>query len=116
MDIDILFATGNEAITAKFLELWHTADYQGLVIEQTGWVPNQQSYFDARPAFSDASNVMVAPFCALEPIAKFKPSIVGWEEVQKVMADYITKAVMGEMTAADAFTAAGAEVDTLLAG
>ena len=116
MDIDILFKTGNEAITAKFLELWHTADYQGLVIEQTGWVPNQQSYFAARPAFSDASNVMVAPFCALEPIAKFKPSIVGWEEVQKVMADYITKAVMGEMSAADAFAAAGAEVDKLLAG
>lgn len=116
MDIDILFKTGNEATTAKFLELWHTAQYQGLVIEQTGWVPNQQSYFDQRSAFSDASNVMVAPFCALEPIAKFKPSIVGWEEVQKVMADYITKAVMGEMTAADAFAAAGAEVDKLLVG
>lgn len=116
MDIDILFATGNEAITAKFLELWHSADYQGLVIEQTGWVPNQQSYFEARPAFSDASNILVAPFCALEPIAKFKPSIVGWEEVQKVMADSITKAVMGEMSAADAFAAAGAEVDKLLAG
>ena len=116
MDIDILFATGNEAITAKFLELWHTADYQGLVIEQTGWVPNQQSYFDARPAFSDASNTMVAPFCALEPIAKFKPSIVGWEEIQKTMADCITKAVMGEMTAAEAFSTAGAEVDRLLVG
>ncbi|HRX59034.1 MAG TPA: sugar ABC transporter substrate-binding protein [Eubacteriales bacterium] len=115
MDIDILFATGNEEITAKFLELWHTAQYQGSVIEDAGWVPNQQSYFDERPAFSDETNVMVAPFCALEPIAKFKPSLIGWEEIQKVMADYVTKAVMGEMSATDAFTAAGEQVDKLLA-
>lgn len=116
MDIDILFATGNEEITAKFLELWHTAEYQGSVIENAGWVPNQQSYFDERPAFSDETNVMVAPFCALEPIAKFKPSLIGWEEVQKVLADYVTKAVMGEMSAAEAFEAAGSQVDKLLAG
>lgn len=116
MDIDIIFATGNEEITSKFLELWHTADYQGRVIEETGWVPNQQSYFESRPAFSDKTNVMVAPFCALEPIAKFKPSIIGWEEVQKTMADYITKAVMGELSAADAFAAAGEQVDKILAG
>ncbi len=116
MDIDIIFATGNEEITSKFLEMWHTADYQGRVIEETGWVPNQQSYFESRPAFSDETNVMVAPFCALEPIAKFKPSIIGWEEIQKTMADYITKAVMGEMSAADAFAAAGEQVDKILAG
>ncbi len=116
MDIDLIFKTGNEETTAKFIDMWHTSDYQGLVIEQTGWVPNQASYFEDRAAFSDETNVMVAPFCALEPIAKFKPSIVGWEQVQKAMADAITKAVMGEVSAADAFAQAGGEVDALLAG
>jgi len=116
MDIDIIFKTGNEDTTAKFIDLWHTADYQGLVIEQTGWVPNQASYFEKRAAFSDETNVMVAPFCALEPIAKFKPSIVGWEQVEKSMADAVTKAVMGEMSPADAFAQAGSEVDAIIAG
>lgn len=116
MDIDIMFATGNEETTTKFLEMWHTSEYQGRVIEETGWVPNQASYFKDRPAFSDESNVMVAPFCALEPIAKFKPSLIGWEEIEKVLADAITKAVMGQMTAEEALALAGPQVDKVLAG
>jgi ABC-type glycerol-3-phosphate transport system substrate-binding protein len=115
MDIDLLLANGNEDITAKFLEMWHTADYQGKVIEETGWVPNQASYFEKRPAFSDPTNVRVAPFCALEPIAKFKPTFVGYTQVEQIIADSISKSVMGEMSAADAFASAGKQVDKVLA-
>ncbi len=115
MDIDILFDTGNQDTAAKFLELWHSSDYQGLVIEQTGWVPNQSSYLDKRPAFSDQSNMMVAPFAKLEPLAKFKPTFVGYAQVEKTMADFITKAVMGEMSAKDAISGIGSEIDKLIA-
>lgn len=113
MDVDLVFKTGNEAAAAQFLEFWHTADRMGEVVEQAGWVPNQQSFY-TRPAFTDPENVMVAPFAAFEPMAKFKPAIANWEEVQKIMADYITMAVMGEMTAADAFAQAGPMVDELM--
>lgn len=113
MDVDLVFKTGNEEAAGKWLEFWHTKDRMGDVIEQAGWVPNQKSFFE-RPAFTDPENVMVAPFAALEPMAKFKPTISSWEEVQKIMADYITKAVMGEMTPAEAFAEAGPMVDELL--
>lgn len=114
MDVDLVFKTGNEAATAKWLEFWHNKDREGLVIEQAGWVPNQTSFYE-RASFNDASNIMVAPFTALEPIAKFKPSISSWEELQKIMADAITKAVMGDLTAAEAFEIAGKQADELLA-
>ena len=57
---------------------------------------------------------MVAPFAKMEPMAKFKPSITCWEEVQKAMADAITKAVMGEISAKEAMELAGNQVDELL--
>ncbi len=113
MDVDLVFKTGNEEAASKWLEFWHTKDRMGVVVENAGWVPNQKSFFE-RPAFTDPENTFVAPFAALEPMAKFKPGISTWEEVQKVMADYITKAVMGEMSAADAFAEAGPLVDELL--
>ena len=78
------------------------------------FVPNQQSYFKEIPEFTDSANVMVAPFAAMEPMAKFKPSITCWEEVQKALADAVTKAVMGEMTAGEAMETAGKQVDELL--
>lgn len=115
MDVDLVFNTGNQKAAAKWLEFWHTPQYQGQVINQAGWVPNQQSYFDSIPQFTEETNVMVAPFARMEPIAKFKPSITCWEEVQKYMADAVTKAVMGEMSAAEALETAGRQVDELLA-
>jgi len=114
MDVDLVFNTGNQEAAAKWLEFWHTPEYQGQVINQAGWVPNQQSYFESIPEFTDDTNVMAAPFAKMEPIAKFKPSLTCWEEVQKYMADAITKAVMGEITAAEAMAAAGQQVDDLL--
>ena len=59
--------------------------------------------------------MMVAPFAAMESMAKFKPSITCWEEVQKAMADAVTKAVMGEISPAQAMELAGDQVDELLA-
>ncbi|MBS5603671.1 MULTISPECIES: ABC transporter substrate-binding protein [Enterocloster] len=115
MDVDLVFNTGNQEAAAKWLEFWHTAKYQGQVINQAGFVPNQQSYFKEIPEFTDPSNVMVAPFAAMEPMAKFKPSIICWEEVQKAMADAVTKAVMGEISASEAMELAGKQVDELLA-
>lgn len=114
MDIDLVFNTGNQETAAKWLEFWHQAKYQGQVINQAGFVPNQQSYFKEIPEFTDSANVMVAPFAAMEPMAKFKPSITCWEEVQKALADAVTKAVMGEMTAGEAMETAGKQVDELL--
>lgn len=114
MDVDLLFKTGNEAAAAKWLEFWHNKDREGLVIEKTGWVPNQKSFYD-RKSFSDPTNVMVTPFTALEPIAKFKPTVIAWEEIQKNLSDAVTKAVMGKMSAADALALAGKQVDALLA-
>ena len=60
MDIDLVFNTGNQEAAAKWLEFWHTAKYQGQVINQSGFVPNQQSYFKEIPEFTDPANVMVA--------------------------------------------------------
>jgi len=114
MDVDLIFNTGNQEAAAKWLEFWHTPGYQGQVVNQSGWVPNQQSYFAAIPQFTDETNVMVAPFSKMEPITKFKPSITCWEEVQKYMADAVTKAVMGELSAAEAMETAGRQVDELL--
>lgn len=114
MDVDLVFNTGNQELAAKWLEFWHQHEYQGKVVEQSGWVPNQKSYFESMPIFTDESNVMIAPFAKMEPIAKFKPSIICWEEVQKVMADAITKAVMGELSAEEAINLAGEQVDSLL--
>lgn len=114
MDVDLVFNTGNQELAAKWLEFWHQPEYQGKVVEQSGWVPNQKSYFESMPIFTDESNVMIAPFAKMEPIAKFKPSIICWEEVQKVMADAITKAVMGELSAEEAINLAGEQVDSLL--
>ena len=51
-----------------------------------------------------------------EPIAKFKPTLICWEEVQKYLADAVTKAVMGELTAQEAMELAGGQVDEALAG
>ena len=115
MDIDLLFKTGNEEITAKFLVLWHQAKYQGEVINDAGWVPNQASYVEQIPAFSDPDNALVAPFVAMEGIAKFKPSITCWEEIQKIMADHVTNAVFGIETAEEAWAAAEAECNAVLA-
>lgn len=114
MDVDLVFNTGNQELAAKWLEFWHQPEYQGKVVDQSGWVPNQKSYFESMPIFTDESNVMIAPFAKMEPIAKFKPSIICWEEVQKVMADAITKAVMGELSAEEAINLAGEQVDSLL--
>ena len=114
MDVDLVFNTGNQEAAAKWLEFWHTAKYQGQVINQSGFVPNQQSYYAAIPEFTDEANVMVAPFAKMEPMAMFKPSITCWEEVQKAMADAVTKAVMGEITAQEAMELAGKQVDELL--
>lgn len=114
MDVDLVFNTGNQEAAAKWLEFWHQPEYQGKVVDQSGWVPNQKSYFESMPIFTDESNVMIAPFAKMEPIAKFKPSIICWEEVQKVMADAITKAVMGELSAEEAINLAGEQVDSLL--
>lgn len=116
MDIDLMFATGNEEITGQWLEFWHQAQYQGKVFEIAGWVPNQASYYEENPAFTDPENIMVAPFAEYEPIAKFKPTLICWEEVQKYLADAVTKAVMGELTAQEAMELAGGQVDEALAG
>jgi hypothetical protein len=58
---------------------------------------------------------MVTPFTALEPIAKFEPIVIAWEEIQKNLSDAVKKAVMGKMSAADALALAGKQVDALLA-
>lgn len=115
MDVDLLFATGHEKETAQWLEFWHQAKYQGEVIKAAGWVPNQASYVEAIPEFSDPNNALVAPFVAMENQAKFKPSITCWEEIQKIMADHITKAVFGEETADAAWAAAETECNAVLA-
>ncbi len=114
MDIDLIFATGNEEITGKFLEKWHQSKYQGEVINKAGFVPNQSSYVAEIAAFSDPENALVAPFVQMEPQAKFKPAITCWEEIQKIMADYITKAVFGQMSAKDAFASAEKECNAVL--
>lgn len=114
MDIDLVFNTGNQEAATKWLEFWHKPEYQGEVINQSGFVPNQLSYFYEIPAFTDDSNVMVAPFSKMESIVKFKPSIIGWEEVQKSLADAVTKAVMGELSAEEAMELAGNQVDEIL--
>ena len=115
MDVDLVFDTGNQDITAKWLEFWHQAKYQGKVIDKAGFVPNQASYYKEMPIFTDEANVFVAPFAAMEPIAKFKPSITCWEEIQKIMADNVTKAVFGQLTAAEAFAAAEKDCNEVLA-
>ena len=115
MDIDLLFKTGNEEITADWLEFWHQSKYMGEVINQAGWVPNQASFVKEIAAFSDPDNMLVAPFVEYEPMAKFKPSIVCWSEFEKIFSDYVTKAVFGQMTAAEAFAAAETECNALLA-
>lgn len=115
MDVDLMFKTGNEEATAKWLEFWHQAKYQGNVIKEAGWVPNQASFVEAIPEFSDPDNALVAPFVAMEGVAKFKPSITCWEEVQKIMADHITNCVFGAETAEEAWAAAEAECNAVLA-
>lgn len=115
MDVDLVFKTGNEEAAAKWLEFWHQTKYQGEVFNDSGFVPNQASYYAENPIFTDPENELVAPFGAMESIAKFKPSITCWEEIQKIMADYITKAVFGQMSAADAFAAAETECNAVLA-
>ncbi|NCB70765.1 MAG: sugar ABC transporter substrate-binding protein [Clostridia bacterium] len=115
MDVDLMFATGNEDITGKFLEKWHQSKYMGEVINAAGWVPNQSSFVADIPAFSDVSNELVSPFVKMEPQARFKPSITCWEEIQKIMADSITKAVYGEMSAKAAFAKAEIECNEVLA-
>jgi maltose-binding protein MalE len=115
MDVDLMFATGNEDITGKFLEKWHQSKYMGEVINAAGWVPNQSSFVADIPAFSDTSNELVSPFVKMEPQARFKPSITCWEEIQKILADSITKAVYGEMTAKAAFAKAEIECNEVLA-
>ena len=115
MDIDLMFKTGNEEITGKWIEFWHQAKYQGEVVNQAGWVPNQASYKEEIAAFSDPENMLVAPFVEYEPQAKFKPSIICWSEFEKIFSDYITKAVFGQMTPAEAFAAAETDCNALLA-
>ena len=115
MDIDLLFATGNEEIAGNFLEKWHQAKYQGQVINAAGWVPNQASYIAEIPEFSDPTNELVSPFVQMEHMAKFKPSITCWEEIQKILADSITKAVYGQMSVKDAFAQAEVECNEVLA-
>lgn len=115
MDIDVLFKTGNEEITAKWLEFWHQAKYMGESTNRIGFVPNQASIKAGVPAFTDPDNMLVAPFVEFEPIAKFKPSIICWSEFEKIFSDYVAKAVLGQMTAADAFAAAEVDLNALLA-
>jgi len=114
MDVDLVFNTGKQADAAKWLEYWHTAERQAAVIEDAGFVPNQKSYY-SRPSFTDPTNAFVAPFSQMEPLAKFKPSIVRWAEVQKALTDAVTKAVMGSLTAEEAMELAGSQVDKILA-
>lgn len=115
MDVDLVFNTGNQEAAAQWLEFWHQTKYQGEVFNDSGFVPNQASYYAENPIFTDPNNELVAPFGAMESIAKFKPSITCWEEIQKIMADYVTKAVFGQMSAADAFAAAETECNAVLA-
>ena len=115
MDIDVLFKTGNEEIAGQWLEFWHQAKYMGEVINRVGWVPNQASFVEEIAAFSDPENALVAPFVAMEPQAKFKPSIGCWSEFEKIFSDYVTKAVFGMMTPEEAFAAAEVDCNALLA-
>lgn len=115
MDIDLMFKTGNEEITAQWLEFWHQAKYEGEVINAAGWVPSQASFKEEIPAFTDPDNMLVAPFVEYEAQAKFKPSIICWSEFEKIFSDHITKAVFGQMTPADALAAAETECNALLA-
>ncbi len=115
MDVDLLFKTGNEEIAAQWLEFWHQPQYMGQVIKEAGWVPNQQSIIEGIPEFTDPDNYLVSPFVALEGIAKFKPSIICWEEIQKVMADHITNAVFGMETPSQAWAAAEKECNEIIA-
>lgn len=115
MDIDLIFKTGNEEITGQWLEFWHQSKYMGEVINQAGWVPNQASFSKEIAAFTDPENMLVAPFVEYEPMAKFKPSIICWSEFEKIWSDYITKAVFGQMTAAEALAAAEVDCNALLA-
>ena len=115
MDVDLLFKTGNEEIAAQWLEFWHQAQYMGQVTKELGFVPNQQSIIEAIPDFTDPANTLVAPFVEFEGIAKFKPSIICWEEIQKIMADHITNAVFGRETPAEAWAAAEKECNEVIA-
>ena len=115
MDVDLVFDTGNQKEAAQWLEFWHQTKYQGEVFNDAGFVPNQASYYEENPIFTDPDNDLIAPFSELESIAKFKPSITCWEEIQKIMADYITQAVFGQMTASEAFAAAETECNAVLA-
>ena len=115
MDVDLLFKTGNEEIAAQWLEFWHQPQYMGQVIKVAGFVPSQKSIIEAIPDFTDPENNLVAPFVAFEGIAKFKPSIICWEEIQKIMADHITNAVFGNETPAEAWAAAEKECNEVIA-
>lgn len=115
MDIDVLFKTGNEEIAAQWLEFWHQAQYMGEAISDLGFIPNQASIIAGLPEFTDPENALVAPFVEYEPMAKFKPTIGCWSEFEKIFSDYVTKAVFGQMTAAEAFDAAEADCNALLA-
>lgn len=115
MDVDLLFKTGNEEIAAQWLEFWHQAQYMGQVTKELGFVPNQKSIIEAIPDFTDPENALVAPFVEFEGMAKFKPSIICWEEIQKIMADHITNAVFGRETPAEAWAAAEKECNEVIA-
>ncbi len=115
MDVNLVFNTGNQEAAAQWLEFWHTPEYMGRVVDASGFMPPQASFFEEMPIFTDPENVMVTPFTEYGAIAKFKPSISCWEEVQKVMADAVTKTVMGELTAEEAVASAAQQVDKLLA-
>ncbi|MDO5023155.1 MAG: extracellular solute-binding protein [Eubacteriales bacterium] len=115
MDVDLVFKTGKEDKAAKWLEFWHQAKYQGKVIDKAGWVPNQASHFEEMPIFTDESNLLVAPFAKMNTNIKFKPSITCWEEIQKILADHITKAVFEQMTAEEAFAEAEKQCNAVLA-
>ena len=114
MDVNLVFKTGNEQAAADFLMFWQTKDRAAVVSENTGYIPNQNSWYE-RPAFKDPANLLVAPFAEAGKYAKFKPSVTCWEELQKVMTDAIAKAIMGELSATDAFKLAAEQGDALLA-
>lgn len=115
MDVDLIFKTGNEEAAGQWLEFWHQTEYMGKVFEEFGFIPNQKSFYEENPSFSDPANDLVAPFAAMVEQAKFKPTITCWEEIQKIFSDYVAKAVLGQMTAEEAFAAAETECNAVLA-
>lgn len=113
MDVHFIFEKGNKEAAGKWLEFFQTPEYFGQILVNSGWIPNKGK-LQEMDYYKNAEGY-IKGFMAAEPYAKFKPTVVRYEELQQALANAVAKAVLGAASPKEALDEAAEICNKVLA-